>query len=111
MKIDTPSGGHVFQQTGTSFGTQTIYHKTKYLTINMTSIVKTVPPPGGHVFRRSGTIFKLTLDIIQTNGMTKFHDDWTKHLFLFDIAPFFELDQDLIRKNLWTKFHENPTKI
>ncbi|KAH3798408.1 hypothetical protein DPMN_152007 [Dreissena polymorpha] len=107
MKIDTPSGGHVFQQTGTSFELRRYIirpnARTKFYedwAINMTSIVKTVPPPGGHVFERSGTIFKLTLDIIKTNGMTKFHDDWTKHLFLFDIAPFFELDQDFIRKNL-----------
>ncbi|KAH3798426.1 hypothetical protein DPMN_152025 [Dreissena polymorpha] len=101
MKIDTPSGGHVFQQTGTSFelrrsiirpNVRTKFHED--WTINMTSIVKTVPPPGGHVFKRSGTIFKHTLDIKQTNGLT-----------------YFDHDQDFIRKNLWTKFHENPTKI
>ncbi|KAH3698674.1 hypothetical protein DPMN_086220 [Dreissena polymorpha] len=35
------------------------------------------PPPGAHVFQPFGTIFKLVQDIIETNLLTKFHDNRT----------------------------------
>ncbi|KAH3829902.1 hypothetical protein DPMN_103133 [Dreissena polymorpha] len=104
-------------------------------TINVTSIVsikKTAPPPGAHVFQPIGTIFELikditwtvdTLlisknilppDIIRTNVLTKFHEDWTvnvtsrvltrkntpnsgSHVFLPAIT-IFELFQGIIRQ-------------
>ncbi|KAH3851934.1 hypothetical protein DPMN_094421 [Dreissena polymorpha] len=52
----------------------------KRLEINVASRVltrKNVPTPGGHVFKANVTIFKLIQDIIETNLLTKFHEDWT----------------------------------
>ncbi|KAH3693199.1 hypothetical protein DPMN_192601 [Dreissena polymorpha] len=46
-------------------------------TINVASRVKNVPPLGDHNFQATGTIFELVQDIIRTNLLTKFHDDWT----------------------------------
>ncbi|KAH3787166.1 hypothetical protein DPMN_165286 [Dreissena polymorpha] len=34
-------------------------------------------PRGCHVFQPTGIIFELTQDIIETNLLTKFHEDWT----------------------------------
>ncbi|KAH3800385.1 hypothetical protein DPMN_154018 [Dreissena polymorpha] len=62
-----PPGGHVFQPTGIIFK----------LTINVASRVKNAPPLGSHVFQANVTIFKLIQDIIETNLLTKFHEDWT----------------------------------
>ncbi|KAH3890321.1 hypothetical protein DPMN_014397 [Dreissena polymorpha] len=73
-----PTGGHVFQATGTIFD---IFHDDR--TINMASRVLTrkMPRPlGGHVFPPTGTIFELIQDIIGTNHLTKFHDDRTLNL-------------------------------
>ncbi|KAH3722199.1 hypothetical protein DPMN_065154 [Dreissena polymorpha] len=61
-----PPGGHVFQPTGIIF----------QLTINVASR-KNAPPLGSHVFQANVTIFKLIQDIIETNLLTKFHEDWT----------------------------------
>ncbi|KAH3719738.1 hypothetical protein DPMN_062609 [Dreissena polymorpha] len=51
-----PPGGHVFQPTG---------------------ILKNAPPLSNHVFKANVPIFKLIQDIIETNRLTKFHEDWT----------------------------------
>ncbi len=40
-------------------------------------IRKTATPPGSHVFQPTGTIYELVQDIIRTNVLTKFHEDWT----------------------------------
>ncbi|KAH3872245.1 hypothetical protein DPMN_035460 [Dreissena polymorpha] len=47
------------------------------LTIDVASRVKNAPPFGGHVFQANVTIFELIQDIIETNLLTKFHEDWT----------------------------------
>ncbi|KAH3725642.1 hypothetical protein DPMN_051491 [Dreissena polymorpha] len=49
-------------------------------TINVTSRVKNAPPLGSHVFQANVIIFELIQDIIQTNLLTKFHEDWTIHV-------------------------------
>ncbi|KAH3695467.1 hypothetical protein DPMN_082927 [Dreissena polymorpha] len=99
-------GCHVFKATKTIFeliqdviGTN---HLSKFhddLKINVTSRVltrKNAPPPwwpyiigmnlltkknatplGSHVFQANFTIFELIQDIIETNLLTKFHEDWT----------------------------------
>ncbi|KAH3748188.1 hypothetical protein DPMN_182626 [Dreissena polymorpha] len=100
VKNAPPTGGHVFQATGTTFelvhiiGTNllTKFHDDR--TINMASRVLTRKKPrplGGHVFPPTGTIFKLIQDIIGTNHLTKKN------------AP----PPDIIRTNLLTKFHED----
>ncbi|KAH3800086.1 hypothetical protein DPMN_153711 [Dreissena polymorpha] len=85
---------HVFQPNVTIFElTQdiiktyllTIFHQD--CTINVASRVltrfyyshirKNAPPPGGNVFQPTGIIFKLVIDIIGMNLLTKFHKDWT----------------------------------
>ncbi|KAH3861874.1 hypothetical protein DPMN_024827 [Dreissena polymorpha] len=40
-------------------------------------IRKKAPPHGSHVFQANITIFELIQDIIETNLLTKFHEDWT----------------------------------
>ncbi|KAH3712613.1 hypothetical protein DPMN_072365 [Dreissena polymorpha] len=37
---------------------------------------KYAPPLGSHVYRANVTIFELIQDIIETNLLTKFHEDW-----------------------------------
>ncbi|KAH3713650.1 hypothetical protein DPMN_073447 [Dreissena polymorpha] len=82
-------------------------------------------PPWGHVFQPTGIIFKLVQDIIGTNLLTMFHDDWTinvssRELTRKNVSPpgghvfqatvtIFELVQDIIETNLLTKFHEDWT--
>ncbi|KAH3894112.1 hypothetical protein DPMN_018270 [Dreissena polymorpha] len=65
-----PPGGHVFQPTGIIFE---LFHEDH--TINMASRVKKAPPLGSHVFQANVTIFELIQDIIETNLLTKFHED------------------------------------
>ncbi|KAH3704554.1 hypothetical protein DPMN_079611 [Dreissena polymorpha] len=111
-----PTGGHVFQTTGTIFK----------LVQNIIGTKKNVFPP-------TRTIFELIQDIIGTNHLTKFHDDRTinvasnigftiaiyshlrknappldSHVFQTN-ATIFELIQDIIQTNLLTKFHEDWT--
>ncbi|KAH3872220.1 hypothetical protein DPMN_035435 [Dreissena polymorpha] len=47
------------------------------LTINVASRVKNAPPFSGHVFQAKVTISELIQDIIETNFLTKFHEEWT----------------------------------
>ncbi|KAH3713560.1 hypothetical protein DPMN_073352 [Dreissena polymorpha] len=90
--------------------------------INVASRVltsKNAPPPGGHVFKATGTILELVQDIIGTNLLTMFHDDWTIYMASREKCPapgghvfqptgiIFELVQDIIGKNILTKFHED----
>ncbi|KAH3776089.1 hypothetical protein DPMN_177502 [Dreissena polymorpha] len=97
-----PTGGHVFSPIWTIFELVRDINKTNVLTNFhddwakiVTSKVftrKTAPPTGGHVFQRTRTTFELVQhiikaniltnfeldrDIIGTNLLTKFHEDWT----------------------------------
>ncbi|KAH3846286.1 hypothetical protein DPMN_088585 [Dreissena polymorpha] len=71
-----PTGGHVFQATGTIFELVQNIIGTNLLT-KFHDDRKMPRPLGGHVFAPTGTIFKLIQDIIGTNHLTKFHDDQT----------------------------------
>ncbi|KAH3747421.1 hypothetical protein DPMN_181847 [Dreissena polymorpha] len=85
-------------------------------TINVASRMKNAPPLCGHVFHANVTIFKLILDIIKTNLLTIFHQDWTInvknapplscHVFQAKVT-IFELIQDISGTNLLSKFHED----
>ncbi|KAH3727978.1 hypothetical protein DPMN_053924 [Dreissena polymorpha] len=130
-----PPDGHVFQPTGIIFdliqdiivkNLLTKFHEDR--TINMTSRVltriyyshirKNATPLDSHVFQANVTIFELIQDIIETNLLTKFHEDWTidkknaqppgGHAFQ-PTGIIFELIQDIIRINLLTKFHKDLT--
>ncbi|KAH3854854.1 hypothetical protein DPMN_097412 [Dreissena polymorpha] len=89
-----PPGSHVFQPTGIIFehfqdiigmNLLTKFHEDR--TVNVASRVltrfyysrirKNAPPLGSHVFQANIIIFELIQDIIETNLMTKFHEDWT----------------------------------
>ncbi|KAH3885567.1 hypothetical protein DPMN_009562 [Dreissena polymorpha] len=87
-------GGHVFQPTGIIFeliqdiiGMNLLTKFYEDQTINVASRVltrfyyshirKNAPPLGSHVFQANVTIFELIQDIIETNLLTKFHEDWT----------------------------------
>ncbi|KAH3854369.1 hypothetical protein DPMN_096910 [Dreissena polymorpha] len=41
---------------------------------------KNAPPLGSRVFQANITIFELIQDIIETNLLTKVHEDWTIHV-------------------------------
>ncbi|KAH3876238.1 hypothetical protein DPMN_000075 [Dreissena polymorpha] len=89
-----PPGGHVFQPTGIIFefvqdiigmNLLTKFHEDQ--SINVASRVltrfyyshirKNALPFGSHVFQANETIFELIKNIIGTNLLTKFHEDWT----------------------------------
>ncbi|KAH3842481.1 hypothetical protein DPMN_115977 [Dreissena polymorpha] len=60
--------------------------------------------PDGHVFKQIGTILELIQEIIRTNVLTKFHEDWTINVTprvkncLAPWGPYFS-----------TNFHEDQT--
>ena len=93
-KIAPPFGSHVFQAKLTIFkliqdisGTNLLSKFHEDRKINVASRVltrfyyshirKNAPPLGSHVFQANVTIFELIQDIIETNLLTKFHEDWT----------------------------------
>ncbi|KAH3858823.1 hypothetical protein DPMN_101463 [Dreissena polymorpha] len=110
-KTFPPTGGHVFQRTGTTFEFNQHIIKTNILTnfeldrgIIRTNILtkhvasrvftrKTATQTGGHVFQRNGTTFELNQHIITTNILTNF-----------------KLDRGIIGTNLLTKFYEDRTR-
>ncbi|KAH3854469.1 hypothetical protein DPMN_097011 [Dreissena polymorpha] len=59
-----PPGGYFFM-------------KIRQLMWPLDSRVKNAPPLGSHVFQANVSIFELIQDIIETNLLTKFHEDWT----------------------------------
>ncbi|KAH3887206.1 hypothetical protein DPMN_011222 [Dreissena polymorpha] len=103
QKNARPTGGHVFQVTGTIFELVQNIIGTNILT-KFHDDRKMPRPFGGHVFPPTGTIFELIQNIIKTNHQTKFHDDRT-----INVAS-----RLLTRKNtpppghiFLTKFHED----
>ncbi|KAH3723756.1 hypothetical protein DPMN_049550 [Dreissena polymorpha] len=77
---------------------------------------KNAPPLDGHVFQTNVTIFELIQDILKTNLLTIFHQDWTKNVASRVLkrkmprplaAMFF--NKQIIESNLLTKFHEDWT--
>ncbi|KAH3884575.1 hypothetical protein DPMN_008558 [Dreissena polymorpha] len=145
-----PPGSHVFQPTGIIFeliqdiirmNLLTKFHEDRI--VNVASRVltrfyycnvrKNAPPLGSHFVQANIIIFELIQDIIETNLLTKFHDDWTINVasrvltrfYYSHIKPYkekcpapvghvfkaaktiFELIQDIIGTNLLTKFHDD----
>ncbi|KAH3786936.1 hypothetical protein DPMN_165054 [Dreissena polymorpha] len=100
-----PTGGHVFQATGTTFDLVQNIIGTNLLTKFHDDHIKgKMPRPlGGHVFPPIGTMFELIEDIIGKNHLTKFHNDRTINVASREkcSAP------DIIRTKLLTKFHED----
>ncbi|KAH3690096.1 hypothetical protein DPMN_191861 [Dreissena polymorpha] len=85
-------------------------------------IRKNAPPLRKDVFQANNIILELIRDIIETNRLTKFHEDWTIHVasrpykekfpapggHVFKATNnIFELIQDIIGTNLLTKFHDD----
>ncbi|KAH3809775.1 hypothetical protein DPMN_138154 [Dreissena polymorpha] len=82
------------------------------------SRAKNAPPLGSHVFQANVIIFELIQDIIETNLLTKFHEDWT-----INVAS--SVNKVLTREencpapwrpyinetNVLTKFHDDWAKI
>ncbi|KAH3727134.1 hypothetical protein DPMN_053059 [Dreissena polymorpha] len=92
-----PLGSHIFQPTGIIFELvqdiigmnlltkfhedQTINEASRVLTrFYYSHIKKNAPPLGSNVCQANITIFELIQDIIETNLLTKFHEDWTINL-------------------------------
>ncbi|KAH3710402.1 hypothetical protein DPMN_069881 [Dreissena polymorpha] len=101
-----PTGGHVFQATGTIFKLVQNIIGTKLLT-KFHDDRKMPRPLGGHVFPPTGTIFELIQDIIGTNHLTKFHDDRTINVASRVLTRKNAPPPNIIRTNLLTKFHED----
>ncbi|KAH3795021.1 hypothetical protein DPMN_148566 [Dreissena polymorpha] len=90
VKNAPPLGTHVFQAKVTIFeliqdiiGTNllTKYHEDRKIKVASGAIYshirKNALPLGSNVFQANITIFELIQDIIETNLLTKFHEDWT----------------------------------
>ncbi|KAH3690123.1 hypothetical protein DPMN_193424 [Dreissena polymorpha] len=77
-----PLGIHVFQ------ANVTISNSSKFERFGR----KNAPPLGSHVFQANVTIFELIQDIIQTNLLTKFHEDWTINVASKTSRPLFHDD-------------------
>ncbi|KAH3783776.1 hypothetical protein DPMN_161725 [Dreissena polymorpha] len=100
---------------------------------------KNSPPLESHVFQANIIIFELIQDIIETNLLTKFHEDWTINVasrvltrknapplfhddrkinvtsrendhVLLPIRTIFELNRHIQKTHVLTKFHEDWTK-
>ncbi|KAH3774232.1 hypothetical protein DPMN_175607 [Dreissena polymorpha] len=137
-----PPGSHVFQPTGIIFelvqdiirmNLLTKFHEDR--TVNVASRVltrfyyshirKNAPHLGSHFFQANIIIFELIQDIIKTNLLNKFQEDWKinvasrvltrkndpppgGHVFQ-PTGIILELIQDIIGMNLLTKFYEDQT--
>ncbi|KAH3853109.1 hypothetical protein DPMN_095632 [Dreissena polymorpha] len=116
-KTALPTGGHVFQQTRTTFELNkdltknvtsrvfTYINETNVLTKFhddwakiVTSRVNTAPPPGGHVFQWTETIFELNQHIIKTNILTKLYKDWASNV-TSTVFTSFKLSRSIIGTN------------
>ncbi|KAH3876766.1 hypothetical protein DPMN_000616 [Dreissena polymorpha] len=89
-------------------------------------IEKNALSTGGHVFSPIWTIFNLVQDIIKTNVLSNFHDDWAKivtskiykknapptggHVFL-PMWTIFELVRDINKTNVFSNFHDDRAKM
>ncbi|KAH3776531.1 hypothetical protein DPMN_177959 [Dreissena polymorpha] len=85
---------------------------------------KTAPPPGSHVIQLTGTIFELNSRIKETNVLTKFHENWAKHVTsrvekcpanwppCFSLIwTIFELSRDINKTNILSNFHDDWANI
>ncbi|KAH3805213.1 hypothetical protein DPMN_133510 [Dreissena polymorpha] len=91
-KINVASIDHVFQPTGIIFELvqeiigmnlltkfqedQTVNVASRVLTRFYYSHIRKNDPRGSHFFQANIIIFELIQDIIETNLLTKFHEDW-----------------------------------
>ncbi|KAH3747451.1 hypothetical protein DPMN_181878 [Dreissena polymorpha] len=102
---DQPTDQQTNQQTGQKQYVPHYYRLTRFYYIR-----KNAPPLGSHFFQANIIIFVLIQDIIETNLLTKFHEDWTiivasRELTRKNAPPL--LIQDIIGTNLLTKFHDD----
>ncbi|KAH3750723.1 hypothetical protein DPMN_185254 [Dreissena polymorpha] len=134
-----PPGSHVFQPTGiifelikgiTGMNLLTKFHEDRGVNVvsrvltrfYYSHIRKNAPPLGSHFFQANIIIYELIQDIIETNLLTKFHEDWPINVASRVLTRFyyshgghvfkatkiiFELIQDIIGTNLLTKFHDD----
>ncbi|KAH3801978.1 hypothetical protein DPMN_155643 [Dreissena polymorpha] len=66
--------------------------------------IKTAPHPGAHVFQPTGNIFKLVQDYIETNRLTKFHEDRT-----VNVASRYWCDDAFERMDIKASIYLRPT--
>ncbi|KAH3695578.1 hypothetical protein DPMN_083039, partial [Dreissena polymorpha] len=117
-----PPGSHVIQTIGIIFelvqdiigmNLLTKFHDDG--TVNVASRVltrfyyshirKNAPPLGSHVFQANIIIFELIQDIIETNLLTTFHEDWTINVASRVLTRFYY--SHIITTNLLTKFPDD----
>ncbi|KAH3742166.1 hypothetical protein DPMN_048902 [Dreissena polymorpha] len=128
-----PLGGNDFQPTGTIFDfvkniieANRLTNFNEDRTINVASRVRSPKITRyywenlltNHVFQANIIIFEILQDIIQTNHLTKFHEDWTINVASTVLTRFYFSHLKkcpapwrpyIIGMNLLTKFHEDWT--
>ncbi|KAH3838111.1 hypothetical protein DPMN_111517 [Dreissena polymorpha] len=72
---------------------------------------KNAPPLGSHVFQANVTIFDLIQDIIETNLLTKFHEDWTINVASRVLTRFYYSHLRKTAPPPGGHFHDNWAKI
>ncbi|KAH3893656.1 hypothetical protein DPMN_017806 [Dreissena polymorpha] len=120
-----PPGGHVFQPTSIIFElVQDIVGMNLLTKFYEDRIIKRMIRPsfanevvrraykndlplGSHVFQANATIFELIQDIIETNLLTKVHEDWTITVASRVLTRKNTPPPDIIWTNLLTKCHED----
>ncbi|KAH3846338.1 hypothetical protein DPMN_088638 [Dreissena polymorpha] len=78
-KTAPPPGGHVFSPIWTIFEKCPAPWQPYIIGMGQTNVasrVKNAPALGSHVFQANVTIFEIIQDFIETNFLTKFHEDW-----------------------------------
>ncbi|KAH3786096.1 hypothetical protein DPMN_164197 [Dreissena polymorpha] len=80
VKNAPPPGGHLVKNI-IGMNLLTKFHEDRTINVDsrlLTShIKKNAPPLDSHDFQANNTIFELVQDIIKTNLLTTFHEDWT----------------------------------
>ncbi|KAH3865652.1 hypothetical protein DPMN_028694 [Dreissena polymorpha] len=109
---------------GKFYEERTVYVVSRVLTRLYYSHIRKNAPPKSHVFQANIIIFQLIQDIIMTNLLTKFHEDWTINIAsrVKNAPPLFHDDRKInmtsrvltrwpyiIEMTVLTKFHEDRT--
>ncbi|KAH3690608.1 hypothetical protein DPMN_191937 [Dreissena polymorpha] len=96
-KTATPPGGHFHDDLAKIVTSRVFTRNTQPIIIIIHS---------GHVFQQTGTIFELNQHIIQTNILTKLHEDWASNV-TSTVFTIFELSRGINGTNVLTKVVED----
>ncbi|KAH3893346.1 hypothetical protein DPMN_017493 [Dreissena polymorpha] len=83
----TPPGSHVFLPIQTIIELNVRSPSLTQMNRSQDGYKKNAPPIGSHVFQAKVTIFELIQDVIGTNHLSKFHEDWNINVASRENAP------------------------